>query len=149
MGARSKRLLVICLTVVVVAIVSTVLYSAKVMNPRVIEELTADPNGERAKKVMLLTFPDDKTLPVNYLHEGDHVYAGADFGWWKSFQGDGAPVTLLIKGETLHGHATVILDDPTFTETIFSRLRPTVPKWLPRWLNGKLVVIALDSTAGN
>ena len=69
MGARSKRLLVICLTVVVVAIVSTVLYSAKVMNPRVIEELTADPNGERAKKVMLLTFPDDKTLPVNYLHE--------------------------------------------------------------------------------
>ena len=65
MGARSKRLLVICLTVVVVTIVGTVLYSAKVMSPRVIEELTADPNGERAKKVMLLTFPDDKTLPVN------------------------------------------------------------------------------------
>jgi len=134
---------------IVVGLVGAVLYSTQIMNPRVLEELTNDPGGERAKKVMLLTFPDKKTLPVNYLREDNHIYAGADFGWWKAFTGDGAPVSLLIKGEILHGSAKVVLDDPAFKETVFSRLRPTVPKWLPDWLNGKLVVIVLDGAATN
>ena len=40
------------------------------------------------------------------------------------------------------------LDDPDYIKDIFSRLRPTVPKWLPDALNGKLVVITLKEPAG-
>ena len=30
---------------------------------------------------------------------------------------------------------------------VFLKLRPTAPKWLPAWLNGKLVVITLAETS--
>ena len=50
-----------------------------------------------------------------------------------------------IRNEKLTGNAVAILDDPDYTHTIFQRLRPNVPKWLPAWLNGKLVVISLSS----
>ena len=49
----------------------------------------------------------------------------------------------MIKGEALTGSATVVLDDPEYTDEIFLRLRPTKPEWLPDWLNGKLIVINL------
>ena len=45
-------------------------------NPRVARELREDPEGERAQKVMLLTLPSGRELPVNYLRDGDTVYAG-------------------------------------------------------------------------
>jgi hypothetical protein len=54
-----------------------------------------------------------------------------------------APVKLVIKGEKFTGSATVVLDDPEYTQEIFERLRPTAPEWLPDWLNGKLFVIEL------
>lgn len=149
MGSKAKRWTVVVAILIITTLVGSVFYSTQIMNPRVIHELINEPGGERAKKVMLLTFPDKKILPVNYLREDNRVYAGADFGWWKSFRGAGARVTLLVQGETLHGNAKVVLDDPAFKETIFARLRPTVPKWLPEWLNGKLVVIALDAKEGS
>ena len=117
-------------------------YFIFVTNPKVADELKSDPNGERAKKVMLLTFESGKQIPVNYLLEDNKVYVGADFVWWKTFRGDGAPVELLIKGETVQGHARVVLDNKTFRDDIFSRLRPTVPTWLPEWLKAKLIVIS-------
>ncbi|NJN52833.1 MAG: hypothetical protein HC809_14815 [Gammaproteobacteria bacterium] len=52
-------------------------------------------------------------------------------------------MSLLIRGETLEGRAKTILDDPAHTHDVFTRLRPNVPKWLPDWLNGKLVVVTL------
>jgi hypothetical protein len=94
---------------------------------------------------MLLTLPDGRTLPVNYLREGDKVFAGADGRWWRAFREGDVPVTVLVKGETLSGRASAVLDDPEYTEDVFSRLRPTVPKWLPDALNGVLVVVTLDA----
>ena len=117
-----------------------------IANPRVMDEITTSPNGERAGIVMALTLPDGRTLPVNYRREGNHVYAGADGRWWRTLRDGDAPVTVLIRGETLTGHAHVVFDDPAFKADVFSRLRPTVPSWLPAWLDAHLVVIELDGS---
>lgn len=118
-------------------------YSTFVTNPGVTEDLESNPQGERAGIAMLLTFADGRTIPVNYLREDDKVFVGADGPWWREFRGEGASVTLLIRGATFEGHAKVVLDDPAYTRDVFARLRPTAPAWLPDWLNGKLVVIEL------
>lgn len=124
-----------------------VAYMTMVGNPRVVIDLKENPLGERAGRAMLLTFPDGKTIPVNYLREGNRVYAGADGRWWRAFDGKGSAVTLLIQGQVLAGHATVALDDQEFIDDVFSRLRPTVPEWLPDWANGKLVIVDLKVPA--
>jgi hypothetical protein len=108
-------------------------------NPRVIRELREDPHGERAQKVMLLTLPSGKALPVNYLRDGATVYAAADFPWWRELRGEGGRGSVLIRGETLGGQIRVVEDDPELRESVFARLRPTAPRWM-----GTLVVIDLD-----
>lgn len=125
-------------------LVLRVLYGT-IANPRVIEEITTNPTGERAGVVMALTLPDGHTLPVNYRREGNHVYAGADGRWWRTLRDGNAPVTVLIRGERLAGRAHVVFDDPAFKADVFSRLRPTVPGWLPAWLDAHLVVIELEA----
>ena len=122
-------------------------YVTMIANPRVVTDLKEDPMGERAERAMLLTLPDGKTIPVNYLRENNRVYAGADGAWWRAFKGEGATVTLLIQGEVLTGQATVELQDQAFIASVFSRLRPTVPEWLPDWANGKLVIVDLKVSA--
>lgn len=112
-------------------------------NRSVARELRALPSGERAKRVMLLTLPSGRTIPVNYLREADIVYAGSDGRWWRELRGNGAGVQLTIHGEVLRGHARSIENDPTRTHEVFARLRPTAPSWLPDWLNGVLVEIRL------
>ncbi len=139
--------LLLVLGILAIVVVGYGFYQIQVANPNVAEELVRNPQGPRAQKVMMLTFPDGKSIPVNYLRVGDQVYVGADGPWWRSFRGQGAPVTLMIKGETLTGQAVVVLEDPAYTKDVFSRLRPSVPKWLPDWLNGKLVVITLNEKA--
>ena len=119
-------------------------YYSLVVNDRVIKELAEHPNGERANTVMLMTLPDDQQIPMNYLREGNQVFAGADGRWWRALRDGDVPVTLLIKGEELKGKARVILDDPAYTNDVFKRLRPNVPKWLPNWLNANLIVIDLE-----
>ena len=126
-------------------IVCNYFYFSVVANKRVTEELLAQPGGDRARKVMLLNLPSGRQIPVNYLLEEGRVYAGADGGWWREL--DGADVTVIIRGETLTGRAFTVLDDPAYTADVFSRLRPTVPTWLPDWMNGKLVEITLDMSA--
>ena len=132
------------LGVLVVALFGYWFNITQIANPRVADELLDDPMGERAARVMLLTY-DGRSIPVNYLREGDKVFAGADGPWWRAFRGKGAPVTVLVKGESLAGHATVVLDDPDYVKDVFSRLRPNAPEWLPVWTNGKLVVIDLEA----
>jgi hypothetical protein len=127
---------------VVVAVIAV--YATTVGNSRVVAELESVPRGSQAQKVMLLTLPDGRSLPVNYLREGNMVYAGSDGPWWRLLRGAGADVTLLVMGEQLRGHATAVEDDPSRTRDVFSRLRPTVPGWLPDWLNGVLVEIELQ-----
>jgi hypothetical protein len=114
------------------------------VNARVERELRAEPRGAAAKRMMLVMLADGRTLPVNYLREKNLVFMGVDGRWWRIFTGDGAPIELLIQGETLKGHATTVLDDQDYVDIIFRRLRPRVPGWVPGWLNGKLVVVELD-----
>ena len=114
-------------------------------NRSVARELRDLPQGERAARVMLLTLPSGRTIPVNYLREANVVYAGSDGRWWRELRGDGAPVALEIRGEAFSGHARTIENDPARTRDVFARLRPSVPSWLPDWLNGVLVEIRLDA----
>ncbi len=113
----------------------------RVTNPRVIRELREHPDGERAKKVMLLTLPSGKAIPVNYLRDGDTVYAAADFPWWRELRDGGGPGSVLIRGETLSGHVRAERADPALRDSVFERLRPTAPRWA-----GTLVVIELDAS---
>ncbi|MDA1073896.1 MAG: hypothetical protein O3A63_03925 [Proteobacteria bacterium] len=131
-------------TLLLIAFVGMLFYNSTSVNPRVAEELKTDPTGERAARVMLLTFPDGGQIPVNYLREGNQVFVGADGRWWRVFRDGDVPVELFIKGEALTGRAHTVLNDAEYTHDIFQRLRPDVPKWLPAWLDAYLVVIDLD-----
>jgi len=133
--------------VAVLAAIGFVIYQVKFLNPAVASELRAQPDGIRAERVMLMTIDDRKTLPVNYLREGDRVFVGADGPWWREMQGSGQPVAMLIKGEVYSGRAVAIMGQPDYTKDIFKRLRPDVPKWLPDWLSGVLVEITLAGGA--
>ena len=133
------RVALVAVVVLVVLAAGYALYAAFVANPRVARELREHPDGDRARKVMLITLPSGRTLPVNYLREGDTVYAGADGRWWRELRGAGAPVELLIRGETLAGHARAIEDQPAHRSDVFDRLRPTAPKMF-----GTLVQIELE-----
>ncbi len=113
-------------------------YMEHVENPAVVRELREHPDGARARKVMLLTLPSGRALPVNYLREGETIYAAADGRWWRELRGFGGPVQLLVRGQALAGHARAIEDDPARRSAIFDRLRPTAPK-----LFGTLIEIEL------
>lgn len=112
---------------------------ARWANARVVRALRAEPQGERAGRVMLLTLPSGRALPVNYLREGDTVYAAADFPWWRELRGGGGRGSVLIRGETRTGHVRAVEDDPALRAAVFARLRPTAPRFA-----GTLVVIELD-----
>jgi hypothetical protein len=123
------------------------IYSSTVANPRVIAEIRAEPDGARAQKVMVLTFPDGRTLPVNYLKEDNLVFVGADGPWWRQFRQGNVPVQVEIRGQLMTGQARTVVDDPQYTQAVFARLRPNVPKWLPDFLNAYLVVIEISDSA--
>jgi hypothetical protein len=139
------KALLFVVAALVVFVAGYIAYARLIGNPKVVEEIRTNPAGERAGIVTLLTFADGRQIPVNYLREGDKVYLGADGPWWRALRDGGAPVSLLIRGDTLKGHAVVILDDPDYTHDVFARLRPRAPAWLPDWLNGKLVVVTLTA----
>ena len=141
---RRVQWLLIVLAGLVLVGLGLVQYGRHVSNPQVVEEITTDPDGARAGIVMLLRLPDGRELPVNYLREGSKVFVGADGPWWRQFSAPGAPVELLIRGQSLRGFAQVELQNPDYVADVFSRLRPTAPTWLPAWLNGRLIVISLE-----
>jgi hypothetical protein len=109
------------------------------INPGVARELRESPDGERARKVMLLELPSGRELPVNYLREGDTVYAAADGRWWRELRGEAGRGSVWIRGDRLHGRMFAVEDDPELRDSVFERLRPTAPRWA-----GILVVIELD-----
>ena len=82
--------------------------------------------------------------PTIHWREGDMVYLGVDGLWWREFQDDARPVTLLLRGQTLSGQAVAIVDDPARTQAVFARLRPTAPTWLPGRMRGVLVQVTLN-----
>ena len=127
------------LGVLILALPVVFYFQTKLGNPEVVKELIENPQGEKALKVMLLTLPSGREIPVNYLREDGRVYAGADGRWWKELDGERVAVTLLVQGEKLHGRALAIHDAPAYTKDIFSRLRPTA---IPGF--GTLIEILLD-----
>jgi len=135
----------LALAAVAVVAVALRIWFGVVVNPSVINEIASNPQGERAGIVMALTLPHGDTLPVNYLREGNRVYAGADGLWWRSLRDGDVPVTVLIRGQSLAGRARVVQGDAALKTAVFRRLRPTAPAWLPDWLNAHLVVIELDA----
>ena len=129
----------IVLGLLVVLFVGGRLYYGLVTNPRVAQELRDEPQGERAKKVMLITLPSGRELPVNYWREGDKVFAGADGRWWKELDGGGHAVTVFVQGQTHSGTARAVTDDPEYTKRVFAELRPNA---LPGF--GTLVEVVLE-----
>ena len=113
-------------------------------NAQVAKEIRASPDGDRAQKTMLLTLADGRMYPVNFLHEGNRVYMGIDGLWWREFVDEAQPVQVFIRGKNYAGYARTVLDDAAYKTDVFSRLRPSVPKWLPDFLDAKFVVITLE-----
>ena len=113
----------------------------QIVNPRIVKELIEQPDGERARRVMLITLPSGRRIPVNYLREDAVVYAAADGRWWKDLVGGDFPVTVLVRGETLRGTARAVLDEPAHTKEVFKRLRPNALEGF-----GTLVEVRLDDT---
>jgi hypothetical protein len=144
MMSKTKRFVV---GVVVLLVVGTVAmkWRGDTVNTRVMNEIRSEPFGERARKTMIVTLEDGRVYPVNFLREDGRVYMGIDGLWWRVFQGEGSRVQMEINDQIVTGTGVVILDDPARVDDVFSRLRPTVPEWLPRALNGKLVEITPDA----
>ena len=94
------KVLVVGVVALVALLVGSACVSSWLMNPRVVRELREEPDGERAKRVMLLSLPSGKEIPVNYIRDGDTVYAAADFPWWRELR-EGGRVSVLVRGETL------------------------------------------------
>ena len=115
-------------------------YYAWLANPRAARELVENPDGDRARTVMLLELPSGREIPVNYLREGERVYAAADGRWWRELDGEGFTVTVLVRGERLHGRARAVRDDPEYTKRIFAKLRPNAVEGF-----GRLIEIQLDA----
>jgi hypothetical protein len=136
---RAGKWLTIAGVCVALLLVGNACFYSWVTNPRVIRELQDEPDGERAQKVMLLTLPSGASRPVNYLREGDTVYAAADFPWWRELRDGGGRGSVLIRGETLHGQIRAELNDAALRDAVFQRLRPSAPRWA-----GTLIVIELD-----
>ncbi len=142
---RYKRMFwVSALLFVLVVILTLNFVPGETTNQRVERELRVDPDGSTARRVMMVSLPDGRSLPVNYLREIGLVFIGVDGFWWRQFTGEGQPVEMFIRGERVHGHARTVLDRPDYVSDIFKRLRPKVPAWLPSWLNGKLIVIEVS-----
>lgn len=118
------RIALVAILVLALMPVGIWLYYGQILNPQVARELAENPDGERAQKVMLLTLPSGRSVPVNYLREAGTVYAGADGRWWKELEGAGGKVEVLVRGEQLAGHGRAVLDDPAHTARVFERLRP-------------------------
>lgn len=135
------RIALIVGTTLVVLVAGYWLYAVQIANPRVERELIENPDGDRARRVMLLTLPSGRRIPVNYWREQDIVYAAADGTWWKTLVGEGFPVSVLVRGETLSGRARAVLDDPDYTQRVFAKLRPNAIEGF-----GTLVEIRLELT---
>jgi hypothetical protein len=130
--------------VVLVGLLAWLPVRTQQVNAQVVEEIRANPQGERAARTMIIFLADGRVYPVNYLREDDLVFMGIDGRWWRAFQSSSEPVEMVIQGQRLSGHAQVVLDDPEYVVDVFAQLRPKAPSWLPLWLNGKLVVITLQ-----
>ena len=136
------RIAGLVLLALVLGLAGTLLYFQLVSNPRVARELRERPDGETARKVMLLTLPSGREIPCNYWREGDRVFAGADGPWWRELADGPRPVTVFVQGESLAGQGRAVRDDPEYRARVFAKLRPNAIPFF-----GTLVEIVLEPPA--
>lgn len=69
-------------------------------------------------------------LPVGYRRRGDDIVIGVAMPdgkkWWRNFTGEGAPLTMLLAGRELPGHA-IATRDVRGRVTVTVRLDPAAP----------------------
>lgn len=104
----------------------------KVINPILKLLLRSPLHGLVSRNLMLISFTGRKsqhiyTTPVEYQRAGDMVTVLSRKGraWWKNLQG-GAPVTLWLHGQELHGQAEVIATDERVIKQVFHQMHPSV-----------------------
>lgn len=77
--------------------------------------------------IMTLTFQGRRSgttysFPIGYMQEDDTLICYSPFGWWHNLRG-GAPVTVLLRGQILHGVADVCTDTAEVAEGLAVYLR--------------------------
>ena len=103
---RYKRVFWVGALLFVFVVILTINFvPSETTNQRVERELRADPEGSTARRVMMVSLPDGRSLPVNYLREDELVFIGVDGFWWRQFTGEGQAVEMFIRGERVKGHA--------------------------------------------
>jgi hypothetical protein len=100
-----------------------------VMNPAMTLLLRSPLHRRISGSLALLSYTGRKsgkrfTTPVGYHRAGQHILVFTHSPWWKNFEG-GAPVTMLIEGKEVQGHAEAIRDP----DQIFTHVEPLVRKY--------------------
>jgi deazaflavin-dependent oxidoreductase (nitroreductase family) len=86
-------------------------------------------------RIMLITFTGRKsgkiyTTPVEYQRTGDTLmlFTQKSRTWWKNLEG-GAPVTVCLHGQEMHGQADV----STNSESVYLGLKSMYPRATEEW----------------
>ena len=105
-------------------------------------------HGLLSHNTLLLSFQGRRsgktyTIPLSYTQEGDTVlcFTRRENTWWKNLRG-GTPITVDLKGWSLPGRASAVVDDQAMIE----REMNTFLLKLPRDANSKEVRLNPDGT---
>lgn len=112
------------------------------MNPLMTLLLRSPLHGRISGSLALLQFQGRKSgkrfsIPVGYHRDGEQILVFTHSPWYKNFQ-DGAPVTLLLAGKEVAGHAQAVQDP----ETILTHVEPLVRKYGPQ--QARRMALTLD-----
>ena len=86
----------------------------RTMNPVLQTVLRSRAHGLASGRLALITYTGRKsrreyTIPVLYRDKGDEVTIGVGWPdrkvWWRNLTGAGGPVSMVVRGERLRGHA--------------------------------------------
>jgi hypothetical protein len=103
----------------------------KLLNPIMKAILRSPLHGILSRQIMIITFTGRRSgkkfsTPVSYRQDGDIVLCATHSTWWRNI-GDGAPVTLCIKGKDRRGIAVAIADDQTRKAELLHTLLQAIP----------------------
>lgn len=113
------------------------------VNPLMRLLLRSPLHGRVSQVLLLLTFKGRTsgktyTTPVGYHRAGEAILVFTHSPWWKNFVG-GAPVTRLLEGKEVQGHAEASRDP----DAILAEVEPLVRKYGAR--QARRMALTLDS----
>ena len=91
----------------------------RTMNPVLKSVLRSPVHRLASGRLALITYTGRKsgreyTVPVLYRDKGDEVTIGVGWPerkiWWRNLTGEGGPVTMVVRGEEVRGHAVATRD---------------------------------------